>query len=62
MEIYMAQSAVETHDVYSAQSTAAHKAVDSEFNLTAFSTFRACVMALAVAAPIWGSILYILMR
>lgn len=59
----MAQTILEARDQSVVQPNGSpNRATQSEFDLTSFSIFNACLMAMVIAAPIWGSIAYILMR
>ena len=59
----MAQTILEARDESVVHpSGSPNRAIQSEFDLTSFSIFTACLMAMVIAAPIWASITYILMR
>ena len=59
----MAQTILEARDESVVQPNGSlDRANQSEFDLTSFSIFNACLMAMVIAAPIWASIAYILMR
>ena len=59
----MAQTILEARDQSVVQTDGSpERAIHTEFNLTRFSVFNTCLMALVIAAPIWASITYILMR
>ena len=60
----MAYTAVETPKVSSFNTTdrPVNLSISEEYNLTSLSLFKACLLATALALPIWVSIGYLLTR